>query len=130
MPAQRTLLTTSVSKSRISCRAASNPISCSTTCKICKNVNLDWMTQHSSHLSFTARQHMSGQVDIEGLSIGGESVVACDLLGNTGDKHARSRSSYRCKCMSCCSTTVCDGGKGQTITLAGHPPFTHQSNIK
>ena len=28
------LPTTSVSKSRISCRAASNPISCSTTCKI------------------------------------------------------------------------------------------------
>ena len=76
-----------------------------------------------AHLSFTARQHMCGQVDIEGLSIGGECVVARNLFGDTGDEHPRSGSSYCRKSMSSCSAAVCYRGEGQAIALAGHPPL-------
>ena len=66
---------------------------------------------------------MCGQVDIEGLSIGLECVIACNLLGDAGDKHPGSGSSYRRKSVSGCSTAVCHGGEGQAIALAGHPPL-------
>ena len=65
---------------------------------------------------------MCGQVDIESLSIGGECVIARDLLGHAGDKHPGSGSSNCRKCVSCCSTAVCHRGEGQAIALAGHPP--------
>jgi hypothetical protein len=66
---------------------------------------------------------MRGQVDIEGLSIGLECVIARNLLGDAGDKHPGSGSSYRRESVSGCSTAVCHGGEGQTVALAGHPPL-------
>ena len=75
-----------------------------------------------AHLSFTARQHMCGQVDVEGLSIGGKGVVPRDFLGHAGDKHPGSCSRYCCESMSGCSTAIGHRGEGQTIALAWHPP--------